>query len=106
MLAAQATEPDRDEPVRIRASALAIGPLLHVGVSGELFVALGQRIRLALGEDRTCVAALCDGTVGYIPTVEAFAQGAYEPNASLLMPGEGERLADAVVELASSAPAA
>ncbi len=105
LLAGQAAEADRDGPVRIRASALAIGPLLHVGVSGELFVALGQRIRRALGDDRTCIAALCDGTVGYIPTAEAFAEGAYEPNASLLMPGEGERLAEAVVDLASAAPA-
>ena len=40
---------------------------------GELFVALGQRIRAALGDDLTCVAALCDGTVGYIPTADAFA---------------------------------
>jgi hypothetical protein len=106
LLAAQAAEADAGEPVQIRASALAIGPLLHVGVSGELFVALGQRIRAALGEDRTCIAALCDGTVGYIPTAEAFAEGAYEPNASVLAPGEGERLVDAVVELASAAPAA
>ncbi len=105
LVAGQAAEADRDGPVRIRASALAIGPLLHVGVSGELFVALGQRIRRALGDDRTCIAALCDGTVGYIPTAEAFAEGAYEPNASLLMPGEGERLAEAVVDLASAAPA-
>ncbi len=106
MLAAQAAEDAPDAPVRIRASALAIGPLLHLGVSGELFVALGQRIRSALGEDTTCIAALCDGTVGYIPTAEAFAEGAYEPNASLLMPGEGERLVEAIVELASHAPAA
>ena len=105
LLADQAAAGDRGEPVRIRASALAIGPLLHVGVSGELFVALGQRIRRALGDDRTCIAALCDGTVGYIPTAEAFAEGAYEPNASLLMPGEGERLAEAVVNLALAAPA-
>jgi neutral ceramidase len=105
LLAEQAEDPERDAPVRIRASALALGPLLHIGISGELFVALGQRIRAALGEDRTCVAALCDGTVGYIPTADAFAEGAYEPNASVLQPGEGERLADAVVALALAAPA-
>jgi hypothetical protein len=106
LLAEQAADPERDDPVRIRVSALAIGPLLHLGVSGELFVALGQRMRSALGEDRTCVAALCDGTVGYIPTADAFEVGAYEPNASVLQPGEGERLVQAVVALASAAPAA
>jgi hypothetical protein len=104
LVAGQAADPERDRPVRLRTSALALGPLLHVGVQGELFVELGQQIRRALGEDRTCIAALCDGTVGYIPTAEAFAIGAYEPNASVLQPGEGERLVDAVVALASAAP--
>jgi hypothetical protein len=92
--------------VRVHTSALAIGPLLHVGVQGELFVALGQRIRAALGDDTTCVAALCDGTIGYIPTAETFAEGGYEPNASVLRAGEGERLVAAVIELAGHAPAA
>jgi hypothetical protein len=106
LLASQAADPGRDGPVHLRVSALALGPLLHVGVEGELFVALGQRIRAALGDETTCIAALCDGTVGYIPTEDAFAIGGYEPNASLLVPGEGERLVDAVIELASAAPAA
>lgn len=104
LLATQAADPERDQPVRLRISALGLGPLLHIGVQGELFVALGQRIRASLGDDRTCVAALCDGTVGYIPTEDAFAIGGYEPNASLLRPGEGERLVDAVVALAADAP--
>jgi hypothetical protein len=104
LVADQAADPERDGPVRLRASALALGPLLHVGVQGELFVALGQQIRRSLGEDRSCVAALCDGTIGYIPTAEAFEIGAYEPNASILQPGEGERLVEAVVALAAAAP--
>ena len=106
LIGAQASDPERDEPVHLRVSALAIGPLLHVGIQGELFVALGQRIRDALGPERTCVAALCDGTVGYIPTADAFAVGGYEPNASVLEPGQGERLVEAIIGLASGAPAA
>lgn len=106
LLAAQAADPDAAGPVRLRVSALALGPLLHVGVEGELFVALGQRIRAALGEATTCIAALCDGSVGYIPTQDAFAIGGYEPNASVLVPGEGERLVEAVIALAAGAPSA
>jgi len=104
LIADRAADPERDGPVRVRASALAFGPLLHVGVQGELFVALGQQIRAALGDETTCVAALCDGTVGYIPTADAFSVGGYEPNASVLQSGEGERLVEAVVALASAAP--
>ncbi len=106
LIAGQAADPGRDGPVEIRISALALGPLLHLGVSGELFVALGQRIRAAAGDDTTCIAALCDGSVGYLPTADAFEIGGYEPNASVLVPGEGEKLADAMIELAAAAPAA
>jgi neutral ceramidase len=104
LIAAQAADPERDEPVRVRISALAIGPLLHVGVGAELFVGLGQQIRAALGDDRTCVAALCDGSAWYIPTADAFEIGGYEPNASFIVAGEGELLADSVVALAGQAP--
>jgi neutral ceramidase len=103
MLAIQAEDPERDGPVRVRISALALGPLIHAGVQGELFVALGQRIRSRLGESTTSIAALCDGTIGYIPTADAYEVGGYEPNASVLRAGEGERLADAVVALAAAA---
>lgn len=106
LVASQAADPDRDRPVQVRISALAVGPLLHVGVSGELFVGLGQRIRSGLVADRTCIAALCDGTVGYLPTADAFGIGGYEPNASVIVPGEGERLVEAILHLAVSAPAA
>lgn len=106
LIAGQAEDIGRGDPVRVRLSALALGPLLHAGVQGELFVALGQQIRSALGEETTCIAALCDGTTGYIPTADAYDVGGYEPNASVLRAGEGERLADALIALASSAAGA
>jgi neutral ceramidase len=106
LIAMQAADPERDGPVRLRVSALGIGPLTHVGIQGELFVALGQQIRERLGGDRTCIAVLCDGTVGYIPTADAFAEGGYEPNASVLRPGGGELLVEAVVALVERSTAA
>lgn len=103
--ARQAARHASRDSVALRVSALGMGPLTHIGVQGELFVTLGQRIRAELGGDTTCVAALCDGTVGYIPTADAFAEGGYEPNASVLRAGEGERLVDEIVALARAARA-
>ncbi len=103
LVAGQAALPGSDGPVGVRISGLGFGPFVHVGVQGELFVALGQRIRAALGDETTCIAALCDGTVGYIPTVEAYAEGGYEPNASVLRSGEGEKLAEAMIALVQRA---
>ena len=101
--ASQSADPERDGPVATRISAIGLGEFVHAGVQGELFVALGQRIRAGIGDDRSCVAALCDGSIGYIPTAAAFAEGAYEPNASVLVAGEGERLADELIALATAA---
>jgi neutral ceramidase len=100
LAANQAAAYPPNRPVPVRVSALGIGGFTHVGVQGELFVALGQRLRAELGDDRTCIAALCDGTVGYIPTAGAYTEGGYEPNASVLRAGEGERLVEEVVALA------
>jgi neutral ceramidase len=103
VLAIQAEDPGTPGPVAVRISALALGPMLHAGVGGELFVALGQSIRARLGDETTTIAALCDGTIGYICTADAYEVGGYEPNASVLRAGEGERLADAIVDLATPA---
>lgn len=103
LVASQAAAEDRDSPVRVRISGIGLGPFTQVGVQGELFVALGQQIREELGEATTCIAALADGTVGYIPTADAFTEGGYEPNASVLEAGQGERLAEAAIELVQRA---
>ena len=104
VIAIQAEDPERDGPVRVRISALALGPMLHAGVQGELFVALGQSIRSRLGEDSTTIAALCDGTIGYICTADAYEVGGYEPNASVLRRGRG-RAARRTPSSRSPAPA-
>jgi hypothetical protein len=95
-----ASRADRDEPVRVRVSALGLGPATHVGIGGELFTELGMHIKRALGAGCTFVAVLCDGTIGYIPTRDAYAEGGYEPSASPLAAGGGEAIVDAVVALA------
>lgn len=97
----QASAPDRNEPVRIRISALALGPATHVGIGGELFAELGMQIKRAVGQGSTFVAVLCDGSIGYIPTRQAFAEGNYEPAASVLLPGGGEAITEAAVALAT-----
>ncbi len=97
-----AARADRDGPVRVRVSALGLGPATHVGIGGELFTGLGMDIKRALGAGRTFVAVLCDGTIGYIPTRDAYAEGGYEPSASPLAAGGGEAIVDAVVALARS----
>ncbi len=96
-----ASSSDRDRPVRVRVSALGLGPATHVGIQGELFTSLGMEIKRRLGAGRTFVAVLCDGTIGYIPTKDAYGEGGYEPAASPLLAGGGEAIVDAAVALAA-----
>lgn len=100
LIADQAAQWDRVSPVRVRISALALGPVVHVGIAGELFAELGLQIKAALGQGHTMVSVLCDGSAGYIPTRAAFAEGGYEPNASLHLPGGGEEITEAAIALA------
>lgn len=103
MIATQATDPDREKPVRLRVSALGVGPVVHVGVPGELFAELGMQIKRDAGPGRTLVAVFTNGAMGYIPTGEAMESGGYEPAASILTTDGGEKIARAAIILALGA---
>jgi len=45
------------------------------------------------------VLELANDSVGYIPTLRAFEEGAYEPNSSQYVPGFGELIVETAVRL-------
>ena len=79
--------------------ALRIGDLALVSAPGELFVELGLEIKRRSPFGQTMVLELANDGIGYIPTRRAFDEGAYEPEASALCPGEGERIVETAVRL-------
>jgi hypothetical protein len=78
---------------------VTIGQVAFVGIPGELFVQLGLQIMKQSPFPDTCIVALANDDVGYIPTRRAFAEGGYEPTSSILKPGDGEQIADAAIVL-------
>ncbi|MCS6953107.1 MAG: hypothetical protein RMK57_11960 [Bryobacterales bacterium] len=70
-----------------------------VGLPGEIFVELGVAIKRASPFPRTVVVSLANGSIDYVPTKEAFAEGAYEVISARCAPGCGEMLADAAIGL-------
>ena len=48
-----------------------------------------------------CVAL--NGNIGYVGTKRAYEEGGYETSSSLVVPGAGEAIADAAVELLNAA---
>ncbi len=70
-----------------------------VGLPGEAFVELSLAIRKRSPFGTTFVVELANDAPGYLPTRRAFAEGSYETVNSRILPGGGERLVDAAVEL-------
>jgi hypothetical protein len=92
-------EKRRGEDIEAEIQVLAAGPVAFVGIPGELFVELGREIRQKSPFPYTFVVTLANDGLGYIPTREAYDQGAYEPTSTLFAPGSGEMIRDKAVEL-------
>jgi hypothetical protein len=69
----------RTEPSRAEVQVLRVGDLAWVALPGEFFVEFGLEIKKRSPARLTFVVGLANGSVGYVPTEEAFAQGGYEP---------------------------
>jgi len=64
---------------RAEVQVLRIGQTAWVGLPGEFFVEFGLEIKRRSPAGVTFVVGLANGSVGYVPTPEAFEQGGYEP---------------------------
>ncbi len=106
---ARGTEPLR-VPVYIQSMWIVDASL--VDVRGELFVALGLRIKgrlAALGVRPAWVLGYTNGNIGYVPTRAAYEQGGYEVETahrfygqpSCVAPEAGEMIVESAVALAA-----
>lgn len=93
---------NRDGTVQFDAEVqvIALGDdLAWVGFPGEMFVELGLALKQASPFRYTMVHSLANGTIGYVPNLKAYPQGAYEGTASRCAPGSGEHLVDVATRL-------
>jgi hypothetical protein len=70
-----------------------------VSLPGEIFVELGLAIKQDSPFPHTIIAELANGSIGYIPSRRAYAQGNYEVVSARCAEGSGERLVDAALRL-------
>lgn len=70
-----------------------------VTLPSEIFVEFGLAIKAASPFKTTLVVELTNDDVAYIPTKQAFVEGAYEVANSRVVPGTGEKLVEAAVGL-------
>jgi neutral ceramidase len=87
---------------------MRIGPLVVVGLPGEIFVELGAQIKAALGESPVLVCGYTNGNVGYVPTRAAYDEGGYEvvpaqrARALPIAPEAGERMVETAIKVGRS----
>jgi neutral ceramidase len=70
-----------------------------VCLPGEVFVDLGLAIKAGSPFKTTLVMELCNDSPAYIPTRKAFAEGSYETVNSRVVPGSGEKMMAAAIDL-------
>jgi neutral ceramidase len=71
-----------------------------VALPGEIFVGFGLAIKASSPFARMAVVGLANDHLGYVPTLEAVAQGGYETwrtRVSWTAPGTGEAMVNAVL---------
>jgi hypothetical protein len=73
-----------DKPVEmVEIQAIAIGDLALLGWAGEVFCELGMMAKAGSPYARTYVLGYANGSVGYIPTPDAYPLGGYEVECAL-----------------------
>ncbi len=92
--------PDAELVESIEVQAIAIGDVALVAFPAEMFTAFGEEVRVSSPFPDTLTVTLANGWHGYVPTVEAFSRGGYEPRfafPSRLVPEAGAALVSAAV---------
>ena len=88
------------EPIEVEVQAIALGgEVAWVSLPGEIFVELGLAIKQDSPFPHTIIAELANGSIGYIPSRRAYAQGNYEVVSARCAEGSGEMLVDSAVKL-------
>ena len=98
-------EETRREGFLSRPAAWRIGPVVLAALSGEIFARTAHQVTaLARPEVRPSlvVCELANDSTGYMPTLEDFGLGGYEPNTAGIAPGGSELAARKAAELAGS----
>jgi neutral ceramidase len=84
------------KPVEAEVQVIALGSdVAWVGLPGEIFVELGLALKRDSPFRHTLVVELANGSVGYVPTQRAYAEGNYEVVSARVGEGSGEMLVEA-----------
>lgn len=90
----------RRKPLEVEVQVITLGnEVAWVSLPGEVFVELGLAIKQASPFKYTMIAELANGSIGYIPNQEAYAEGNYEVVSARCAAGSGELIVAAAVKM-------
>lgn len=76
-----------------------VGDVAFVGLGGEIFNAIGREIKSRSPFKCTLVITHCNGSAGYLPTKDAYAEGGYEVRSSRFGPAAADDVIREVVRM-------
>lgn len=75
-------------------SGVAVGPIAFSGIPGEPFMQIGKAIKETEGYELVVPVCLTNGSQGYFPMYDAYAEGGYEARSSSFKAGVAELIID------------
>ena len=75
-------------------TGLVVGPIAFAGIPGEPFMQIGQGIKKTDGFEMILPVCLTNGSQGYFPMYDAYAEGGYEARSSSFKAGVAELIID------------
>ena len=88
-----------DENVAIPVSLIRLNDLLFITFPGELFAEIGMELKRRSPCANTFIVGYCNGSIGYLPTRQAYAEGGYEVNVTHCAPEAESVFVDGVSEM-------
>ncbi len=79
-----------DVTTPLRISALSIGNVAMIGITGEPFTGIGMGLKEAKGWDMIMPCCLVNGEEGYFPMQDSYDEGGYEARSSRFKAGVSE----------------
>ena len=83
---------DGPDSFDVTLSAFAIGNIAFVGLAGEPFTGIGIGLKSNKNFELVLPCALTNGSEGYFPMMDSYAEGGYEAATSIFKPGVAELL--------------
>jgi neutral ceramidase len=77
----------------------SLGNVAFVGMGGEVFTEIGQRIKKESPFAYTFIFTHCNGAAGYLPTAASYPEGGYEVQSSPFAPGADDAIARAALTM-------